>query len=1126
MKKIVSVMLVCMMLLGTLHTENLLAEEVETNASVEMELGQAYEVSLDEEETAYYSFTPETDGRYRFKSEGNYDVYAYLFDENGEEIGNNDDGGSNGNFGFSVELKAGSTYVLKVRSYESDSVFSISVEEKELVTLDDILQLEYQPYHYGYAGDTVVLKVDAASEQGELRYQWYDENEELIEGATGAEYSAIVEAESITPDEDSDTSNSGGAYCCKITDGVNEKTAWFYIQRGDADEKKVKKISLKSNYYQTLFFYDSGDNYVGNPGNILAEYEDGSSEEIYFWDCKEWDSIQSDDDGEWLAGEYKRYVYYKGAILSYDIMVVREHQIEDISLDNEVTDQIPAGSSEYRFYRFDIPSSKLFIWGFQFSEVKGNGQCQLYDEYGWSEPSETFSGDTCCRFTFYTSAKQIMVVNAADSAGVSYKMKLTCDVWDSMELEQEILPNEGNYFYYQYTPEQSGMYQFDYVDENEERAYWYDVKTSSGDVIGHDYIQLKQNPNSVYLKGGNTYYFSIDTWTSADIDLKLALKAVKYVELSDFVEKGGMCEDNLIWHMDEAGRLSIQSLDGKMPEAPWVFYGYPWTNFKYEIKEIKLEEGIEEIASHAFENTFNLETIQLPESIRQIGDYAFWNCDVLTSVDISSKVTDIGQGAFGECENLENINFTGENNLTYIGKDAFSRTKWWEQQGDVIILKDILLKYQSEEKNVVIPQTVSYVGEAALQNMPMESVTFRPALKGIWGEGFRDCTNLKQITVPGTVMEVAYSAFSGCTALENVVLEEGIQSLGASAFSDCSSMKDITVPNSVTEIDNNAIGYEWDTKNEEWIKLTDMPKIHCYENSVAYQYAVENGIPFEIIKGGASDTPPDNPTDTPPDIPSDIPSDNPTDNPTDIPSVILPTVAAVGTKITALEVEGSVGMVPLASTFTVVSNDANNPAVTFDGVTDENADAVEIPSQIIYGGVTYKVAGVSVTEFTKTIGKAVYNVTGNSIENLTVEFVKTTETKKKTIVVPEYVTYKGIKFKVNSVKEKAFKNNKRITTVKISSGITEIGANAFDGCRLLKNVIIGKDVQTIGKNAFKNCKKLKRITIKATGLKSVGKGALKGIYARCKIKVPASKVKSYTKLFKGKGQKSTVKIKK
>lgn len=164
------------------------------------------------------------------------------------------------------------------------------------------------------------------------------------------------------------------------------------------------------------------------------------------------------------------------------------------------------------------------------------------------------------------------------------------------------------------------------------------------------------------------------------------------------------------------------------------------------------------------------------------------------------------------------------------------------------------------------------------------------------------------------------------------------------------------------------------------------------------------------------------------------------------------------------------------------------------------------------------------TQITDVASSGKYVVTNSNATNPTVSYTGTTNKNKKSITVPEYITYKNVKYKVTSVKTKSFKGNKKLTTVKIASNITQIGNNAFENCTNLKTVTVGKGLKTIGKNAFKNCKKLKKITIKSTKLKSVGKNAFKRINAKCKIKVPSKKLKAYKKLMKNKGQKSTVKI--
>lgn len=115
---------------------------------------------------------------------------------------------------------------------------------------------------------------------------------------------------------------------------------------------------------------------------------------------------------------------------------------------------------------------------------------------------------------------------------------------------------------------------------------------------------------------------------------------------------------------------------------------------------------------------------------------------------------------------------------------------------------------------------------------------------------------------------------------------------------------------------------------------------------------------------------------------------------------------------------------------------------------------------------------------------------------------------KKTLTkatVPATVKIKGETYQVTAVDKNAFKNNKK-----------------------LNNVTIGKYVTKIGANAFYGCKKLKTISIKSTKLKSVGKGAFKGIVKNVAVKVPKAKLASYKKLLKKKttGLPSKAKIKK
>ena len=162
-----------------------------------------------------------------------------------------------------------------------------------------------------------------------------------------------------------------------------------------------------------------------------------------------------------------------------------------------------------------------------------------------------------------------------------------------------------------------------------------------------------------------------------------------------------------------------------------------------------------------------------------------------------------------------------------------------------------------------------------------------------------------------------------------------------------------------------------------------------------------------------------------------------------------------------------------------------------------------------------------------------------------------TENTPENVVIPNTVSDKDTVYKVTSIAEETFINNKNIKTIVIGDNITSIGDSAFSGCSNLQTVVIGKNVKTIsakafykctklkkivipasvnkiGKQAFYGCKNLKSVTIKTTELtnKNVGSKAFKGTHKKAMFKVPGKKLSAYKKLLKSKGAGSKAKYKK
>ena len=605
-----------------------------------------------------------------------------------------------------------------------------------------------------------------------------------------------------------------------------------------------------------------------------------------------------------------------------------------------------------------------------------------------------------------------------------------------------------------------------------------------------------------------------------------------------------------------------------------------------KIEEIIMPDSIVSIGSYAFEYS-NLKTIQIPSGVQRIGRGLFTNCNNLETITVSDKnevydsrnecnaiidtdtntlilgcknttipdtvikigaaafegsgvvsivipsqVQNIGKGAFGDNDVLETIEVDIDNpyydsredcnaiietasnklisgcqnshipdGITTIGEYAF----YWTDNLSDIAIPDTVVKIEEGAfwgaglKSLVLPESVTYIGDDAFLGCYIENVEIPKNVTHIGSNPFENCNALKEIVVavdnenydsrnncnaiiesktnklitgavntciPDTINVIGSCAFSGFE-IDKVTIPDSVLRIEDLAFSSCNKLGSIKIPEHVTYIGIQAF---WDCKALQVVEIPiSVKEIEDYAfescDSLKNIYYAGTKEQWDKLTQGkelfSEEYMPMVHFASSAAAPDSTPSPAPSSTPSQRPEEAdVIKTQSVGTVIT---LQGNVGK------FKVTSSDAKNPTVEYKALTKA--------------------------------GK-----------------------KKKTISIPEYISYKGVKYRVTSVASKCFKNNKKLTNVKISSSITKIGDSAFEGCTNLKTATIGKGLKTIGKNAFKNCKSLKKLTLKGTKLKSVGKTALKGVNAKCKIKVPAKKVAAYKKVFKGKGQKASVKI--
>ncbi len=177
----------------------------------------------------------------------------------------------------------------------------------------------------------------------------------------------------------------------------------------------------------------------------------------------------------------------------------------------------------------------------------------------------------------------------------------------------------------------------------------------------------------------------------------------------------------------------------------------------------------------------------------------------------------------------------------------------------------IISEYTGTSTSIDVPNSIGNdpiraIGFSAFSDMTtITSVSLPDSLYYIYPSAFKGMTSLTEITIPKYCRNIAISAFQNCdsltsvtfntdllssinaqtfrncTSLQSIAIPDNVTLIGAYAFQNCSSLRNVIIPQSVTSISSTA----FDGCNN----LT----ITCYDNSCAMQYAIDNGIDYDVI---------------------------------------------------------------------------------------------------------------------------------------------------------------------------------------------------------------------------------------------------------------------------------------
>ena len=308
------------------------------------------------------------------------------------------------------------------------------------------------------------------------------------------------------------------------------------------------------------------------------------------------------------------------------------------------------------------------------------------------------------------------------------------------------------------------------------------------------------------------------------------------------------------------------------------------------LNDITLPEGLTKLDNNAFDGCQSLKKITLPNTLTTIGAYVFKDCPRIeyntyndgkylgddanpyryfiedtkeedeftlhadckiiarspfnmsnvSKVTIPNGVLTLPEGLFIGAYNLADVTipFVGDNEsnntFSYFYDSTLSKiptclTKVTITSGDTI--KQSAFNGCTTIKTIVLPESITTIGNYAFQNSGIESINISKNILKIGSSAFSGCTNLisidlsnmdmnttgsslsanifkdatklKEVLLPKNIKSIPESTFMGCIELEEFTIPETVTTLGNSAFNGCSNLTSVTILGNLTSIGNS-----------------------------------------------------------------------------------------------------------------------------------------------------------------------------------------------------------------------------------------------------------------------------------------------------------------------------------
>ena len=249
------------------------------------------------------------------------------------------------------------------------------------------------------------------------------------------------------------------------------------------------------------------------------------------------------------------------------------------------------------------------------------------------------------------------------------------------------------------------------------------------------------------------------------------------------------------------------------------------------LKSITMSSTVSKIESFTFMNCTALESIQLDDTISIIDIGAFSGCSHLKEIHLPASLEYIGVSVFEGCTGLTNISISESNQYftidsvgalyntntahssnkfsfafhpTLIKFPAQNNTDSYSVKQGTEVIGEFAFEGCSNLTEIILPDSIVNIERSAFKDcVHIQSMKIPKSLETIGNSVFYGCSNISIIDLQGAFSEIPSQLFMNCSKLTYVSIPETVTTIGYSAFQGCSSLTSIHIPQAVHTIERN-----------------------------------------------------------------------------------------------------------------------------------------------------------------------------------------------------------------------------------------------------------------------------------------------------------------------------------